>query len=470
MIFRYFGPIANRIELRTLLLVLVFNFAANSGISTAQQVSKLDAKTRQAFDLDKFYQKHVDVDGFPVVGSNKVSDEALLEAAWIVRKMLGPRPDILKAMAENKTRLAVMAFNEYTTDIPEHRKLSPRVYWDRRARGLGATRSAPAVSCAEENLLGFPGDPYSTENICIHEFAHAIHSMGLSEVDPTFDQRLKQSYKDAIAAGLWKDTYAATNHMEYWAEGVQSWFDDNRQNDALHNHVDTRTELIKYDAKLARLCKDVFGDGDWRYRKPAARPKNERKHLAGLSTKLPRFRWKDEKIPERPKVLIQTTLGDIELELDYKRAPKTVANFLFYVHQGLYSDGSFHRTVTMKNQLNNDIKIEVIQAAANPNMSKSFAEPIDLERTNKTGLKHLDGTISMARDRSPNSAKDHFFICIGDQPELDFGGKRNSDGQGFAAFGKVTKGMEVVKKIHSSKSDGQSLKPRIKIQRAIRLN
>ena len=433
-------------------------------------VGPVPKDVRERFGLDPFYQKYLNVHGLPVVGSSKVSDAAIREAAWIVKKMVGHRRDILAAMADNKTRLAVMAHNEYTTDVPEHRRLSPRVYWDRRARGLGATPSAPAVSCAEENVLGHPGDPYSTENICIHEFAHAIHSMGMKDVDPGFDDKLQHAYKQALARGQWKDSYAATNHHEYWAEGVQSWFDNNRENDSLHNHVNTREELKEYDPDLHRLCQGVFGDGIWRYRKPLSRKPDQREHLFDVDfEKLPHFHWRNEPIPAQPKVLIQTTLGDIELVLDAEKAPKTVANFLHYVHHGLYADGIFHRTVTLDNQPDNDVKIEVIQASADPKRKSEFPEPIPMESTRDTGLQHRDGTISMARDQ-PDSAQDHFFICLGDQAELDFGGKRNPDGQGFAAFGRVTRGMSVVKKIQTAPASEQTLEPPIKIQRAIRLN
>src|SRR5262249_25475748 len=155
-----------------------------------------------------------------------VSDYALREAVWIVRQMVGTHTNILQAMASNNVRLAVMAYNEFTTDIPEHARLQSKVFWDRRARGLGATPDAPAVSCAEENLLCFPNDPYSTENILIHEFAHAIHEMGMNTLDPTFDRRLRTAYHDATNHGLWESTYAGSVYSEYWAEIVQSWFDN----------------------------------------------------------------------------------------------------------------------------------------------------------------------------------------------------------------------------------------------------
>ena len=172
---------------------------------------------------------------------------------------------------------------------------------------------------------------------------------------------------------------------------------------------------------------------------------------------------------EKPRVLIQTTVGDIEVELDRQRAPNTVTNFLRYVDRGLYAGGLFHRTVTLSNQPANKVKIEVIQASANPAKTNEFLPPIPIERTRDTGLKHRDGTISMARD-GPDTAQDEFFICIGDQPELDFGGKRNPDGQGFAAFGQVVRGMDVVRRIQSSPADGQKLTPAVRIRAALRRN
>jgi len=162
------------------------------------------------------------------------------------------------------------------------------------------------------------------------------------------------------------------------------------------------------------------------------------------------------------RVLIQTDKGDIELELDAARAPRTTANFLRYVDGKFYDGGRFHRTVKPDNQPDNKVKIEVVQAGINPDRIKDEFPPIKLERTRDTGLKHKDGTISMARD-GPDTATSDFFLCIGNQSELDFGGKRNPDGQGFAAFGRVVKGMDVVKKIQAAPVEGQTLKPPVKI-------
>ena len=163
---------------------------------------------------------------------------------------------------------------------------------------------------------------------------------------------------------------------------------------------------------------------------------------------------------ENPVVLIKTEKGDITVEVDLARAPVTAANFLRYVDEKLYDGSVFHRTVTLDNQPNNDVRIEVIQGGQLS--EENEFPPIAHETTAATGLKHFDGTISMARG-TPGSATSSFFFCVGPQPELDFGGKRNPDGQGFAAFGKVTSGMDVVKAIHVLPAEGQSLKPSVKI-------
>jgi peptidyl-prolyl cis-trans isomerase A (cyclophilin A) len=150
------------------------------------------------------------------------------------------------------------------------------------------------------------------------------------------------------------------------------------------------------------------------------------------------------------KVRIYTSAGNIEVELYGDKAPVTTSNFLQYVKDGVYNGGSFYRSVRPNNQRKDQPHIEVIQGGTDADSLKRRG-PIELERTSLTGLKHEDGTISMARS-TPNSATSEFFICINAQPSLDFGGTRNPDGQGFAAFGKVTKGMKIVKKIQQEKT------------------
>ncbi len=170
------------------------------------------------------------------------------------------------------------------------------------------------------------------------------------------------------------------------------------------------------------------------------------------------------------RVRVQTDLGDILVEVDPARAPVTTANFLKYVDAGHYNGGVFHRTVKMDNQPESTIKIEVIQAGVNPDRAKEGFAAIALERTSVTGIPHKDGVVSMARG-APDSATSGWFICINDQPSLDFGGMRNPDGQGFGAFGRVVSGMDVVRKIQGAPSstnrttntEAQRLTPSIKV-------
>ena len=248
---------------------------------------------RSKFDLPPFYEKWIDYQGFPIVSSEKVHDAALREAAYLVDRMLGNRPDIVAALAKAKVRFTVMAPTEFTTDVPEHSHLQPKIYWDKRARGLGATPTAPCVSCGEENLLCYQGDKYSTENILVHELAHAIHEVGMREVDPGFDQRLEAAYDAAIESGKWKSTYAATNYKEYFAEAVQSWFHCNRVDDHQHNHVNSRAALKEYDPAAVEMIQQVFRDNPWVYQRPDRRV-DDLEHLAGFDRdSAPIFSWPD---------------------------------------------------------------------------------------------------------------------------------------------------------------------------------
>jgi peptidyl-prolyl cis-trans isomerase A (cyclophilin A) len=194
--------------------------------------------------------------------------------------------------------------------------------------------------------------------------------------------------------------------------------------------------------------------------------------------------------PAQAIVRIETDFGAIRVALATTEAPGTTANFLRYVDAGFYDGGRFHRTVRLDNQSNanlgkeaigagidpsadraqlpNDtIAIEVIQGGINPEREADLGEPIPLERTSETGLSHVDGTISMAR-LTPDSAVSDFFLCINDQPDLDFGGMRNPDGQGFAAFGQVIEGMDVVRTIQNQPHDGQRLEPLVIMRRVVR--
>ena len=171
-------------------------------------------------------------------------------------------------------------------------------------------------------------------------------------------------------------------------------------------------------------------------------------------------------------VRIETALGNIEIAVDTKRAPVTAGNFLKYVDGGFYDGGRFHRATRPDNYTPappDRPAMEIIQAGINPARRGDGFPPIALERTSVTGLKHVVGTVSMARAPAADSARSDFFICLDDQPSLDFGGKRFDDGQGGAAFGRVVGGMDVVRKIQQQPVEKQALTPPVTIVRMSRI-
>jgi hypothetical protein len=243
-----------------------------SAIAGAPTVGPVPDKLRGKLGLSPFYAKYLDANGLPVLASAKVDDRALVAAADLVTLLLKDRPDVRRKLIIGKVRIAVMAPDELTTDIPEHSDLRPKKYWDARARGLGPTPQRPACSVGAENLLGLKGDKYRGESILIHEFSHAIHEMGLNRISGKFEKQLKKLYEDAKKQGRWKDTYAMTNAVEYWAEGVQSYFDANLEaipTNGIHNHVNTREELRRHDPELFALIAKTFRNAEWRWKDPA---------------------------------------------------------------------------------------------------------------------------------------------------------------------------------------------------------
>ena len=226
-------------------------------------------------EFDPFYKKYLDWGGIPILGSENVPDEAFYVAQEIANNMFLNRQDLKNVMIAENWRIGIMAEAEVTTDIPEHKNLYemfPDVDWDNRARGLGGTLENRITTAAEENLLtyGSVRDRYYRENILIHELAHPLMNVALRNA-PDGNRILDQivdAYDSALRDGLWNDTYAATNAHEYWAEGVQSWFNANAESipsDGVHNSVNTKEELQTYDPKLAKILFDVFRDNDWRY-------------------------------------------------------------------------------------------------------------------------------------------------------------------------------------------------------------
>ncbi|HEY2584458.1 MAG TPA: hypothetical protein VGI81_01690 [Tepidisphaeraceae bacterium] len=253
-------------------------------------VHGVPAALRERLQLDPFYQRYVDDHGLSILASRKCSPYALVEARDIIDHLLAHRPEIRAALIDRHVRAMVMARAEGTTDVPEQRDMRPKAYWNRRARGLGGS----LVSCGEENLLRYPGDPYREENILIHEFSHAIQDLAMSELDPTFGDRVQAAYDASVRSGAWDHSYAATNVHEYFAEGAQAWFDAGRpgpDSDA-NNGIATREAIKRADPKLAALLAEVFGDEPWRYVPPDRR--SDPGDLAGLDRQtLPTFNWPD---------------------------------------------------------------------------------------------------------------------------------------------------------------------------------
>lgn len=243
-------------------------------------VTGVPPDVRQQLGLTSFYVRYVDVGGLAIVGSARTQDVALLEAAYVIDHMLARRRDVLSALRDARIRFAVIAPDELLTDLPEYAALWPQPYWNGRARGVGPSDDHRAASAGEENVLGYRGDLWVGESLTIHELSHAIQRYALAAVDPTFDTRLADAYAAALEADRWTGTYAGANPDEYWAEGAQSWFDANVENDTQHNAVNTRDELRAYDPPLAALLAEVFGDDPWRL--VDARLRRGVDHLAGF--------------------------------------------------------------------------------------------------------------------------------------------------------------------------------------------
>lgn len=216
--------------------------------------------------LDSFYKKYMNVNGIHVVSSWRVPDSCFYAAYITIKAMTEALPkEVLEVLVKKNTRIGIMARYEGTTDIPEHAYLAKdtSINWDLRARGLGGDAEMPFSTCAEENILAYQIDKYHAEDILIHEFAHTIHGAGILSIYPDFNKELQASLDSALAAGKWKNVYAATNVEEYWAEGVQDWFNVNAEvnkddGDGKHNKVNTREELKRYDPQLYKILARFF--------------------------------------------------------------------------------------------------------------------------------------------------------------------------------------------------------------------
>ena len=287
-------------------------FPASTGATNPApvRVVPIDDDLRHSYRIDPFYKKTLTCAGVVIIGSDKVSDWAFLEAAYTLDHQLHDSPAwVHDALTTNKVRLAILAVVEYTMDLPENsrrpRTVAEAAFQDRRSRGLGGM---PYCSCAEENLLNLRGDPYggnggpeSGENITIHEFSHTAVASAIGRVqgrDGEFWTKLRKAFADGKAPGGRlavfnqnrpnNPVYASTDEQEYWAEGAQAWFDHAVPNNS--GGLSVRDDVKKKDPELAALLTEIYGDGTWRYHKTTAknadgtpmRSKEELAHLDGL--------------------------------------------------------------------------------------------------------------------------------------------------------------------------------------------
>jgi len=215
--------------------------------------------------LNPFYEKYCDAGGIPVVSSGAVDDLALQQAYYIITNMLASLPNVREVLVEREAYFAIMGTHEMQTTLPEYSHMDSD-YWDERARGLGGSYWDSLTSAAEENLLCLPSDRYFGESIAVHEFAHTIHKTGLMRTVQGFNAELNRLYDLAMDEGLWENTYAGSNRDEYWAEGVQDYFNTNlqaRPTNGVHNYVNTRRELAEYDPRLFEFIDSIFGGFEW---------------------------------------------------------------------------------------------------------------------------------------------------------------------------------------------------------------
>ncbi len=252
--------------------LMCFFFFSNSIFAQGQfnyvnESIKITAPPKE-LELDPFYKKYACANGIHIMSSKKVPDTAIYTAYKTIIFMTDSLPkEVLNSMISRNTSVAIMARYEGTTDIPEHAYLAndTTLNWDVRARGLGGSLELPLTTCAEENLLCYQIDKYHAEDILIHEFAHTIHEVGIIPNDTTFNRLLQEQMNAVLAQDKYVDTYAITDIFEYFAEGVQTWFNVNAEvpkPDGKHNQLNTRMELKEYDPGLYQILSRFFPESD----------------------------------------------------------------------------------------------------------------------------------------------------------------------------------------------------------------
>lgn len=251
------------------------------------------------------YTQYTEAGGISIEASAQVSPYALAEAKWLVGKLVPP-PD-MRAIATAGIRVVIVGTTEMVTDLPDFSTLAPKVWWDRRYRGLGPTDDRLVVLCPEEDLLGLPGDRLHGEySICLHELTHAVDFVRTKR-DSGWRVRVDEAYAQSMASGLWADTYASSSAGEYFVAGAEVWFGDYPPS-AEGLGLQTRAALAAYDPGLAAVCREVFGNGRWRYVVPSARPPADRAHLVGFDrTHATPFAWPDRASWDLPEMSVDWT-------------------------------------------------------------------------------------------------------------------------------------------------------------------
>lgn len=239
--------------------------AANaSGITLPPTTLKQWLEGKES-NLDSYYRKYIDADGFPIVASRFVADSALVQTRMIVLKMLTRVADAKAAMLKAHFRVGVIGAKENVTDMPENRMMNvwwPGTDWDARGRGYGATEWLPLMTCGEENIVKLAGgnDRYPFESIMVHEFAHNV-DYGLRKARAGFETELLAAFAYAKSNGLWSGTYSMENDAEYFAEGVQAWFDTCNMYVFINGNrvkLKTREQLRTYDTRLFELLQKIM--------------------------------------------------------------------------------------------------------------------------------------------------------------------------------------------------------------------
>ncbi|MEA3502447.1 MAG: hypothetical protein U9R47_06700 [Actinomycetota bacterium] len=220
---------------------------------------------------DDFYRKTCEQTGIVIVASESVEDKAIEAAASRMAALLAARPEFADAVAASIDGVAIIGRDQRITDLPEFEdiyKIHPGTNWHRLGRSFPGSEEIPVAAGAEENLLCLESDHFEGEDMFVRDFGWTIRRFGIAVVDPSLDRAIEDAYGRAIAADLWRNTVAEVNSDQYWAEGVQSFFDVNNEEkdekDQIHNHVDTRGELHAYDPFLYGLLVEAFGETNWR--------------------------------------------------------------------------------------------------------------------------------------------------------------------------------------------------------------